>query len=58
MELTQEFKDYIKLKYFSAEKRIKNPSAFTSIYFYKGGTGRFYVVRSKVIDEIKRITQL
>jgi hypothetical protein len=57
MELTEDFKQFIKYKYFTYDKGIKNPSAFTSIWFHRGGKGRFYVVRSKIIDEIKRITQ-
>lgn len=57
MELTNEFKEFIKYKYFAFEKSTKNPSAFTSIWFHRGGDGRFYDVRSLIIDEIKRITQ-
>jgi sarcosine oxidase delta subunit len=57
MELTEDFKKFIKYKYFHYRTAIKNPSAFTSIWFHRGGKGRFYVVRSKIIDEIKRITQ-
>ncbi len=57
MELPEEFKEYIKHKYFYDSKTIKNPSAFTSIYYIQGYEGRFGNVRAAIEDHIKYLTQ-
>ena len=57
MELEQEFLEYIKYKYFLAEKLIKNPSAFTSIYYIKGYIGRYGEVKAVIEKEIHRLQQ-
>ncbi len=57
MELEQEFKDYIKLRYFFHPKQIKSPSAFTSIFYLKGYSGRCGDVRAAIEREIHRLQQ-
>jgi hypothetical protein len=52
MELPEEFKEFMKYKYFSG---CKNPSAFTSIYYIRGHEGRYGVVRAACEDELRKI---
>ena len=55
MELPEEFKKFIKEKYFHDEKACRNASAFTSIYYIRGYEGRYGVVRSACEDELRKI---
>lgn len=57
MELPEEFKEYIKQKYFYDSKPQRNASAFTSIYYTQGYEGRFGNVRAAIEDHIKYLTQ-
>ena len=51
MELEEEFKEYIK-KYFLEHKQVKSASAFTSIYYIKGYSGRFGIVKSAIEEDL------
>lgn len=57
MELPEEFKQYIKQKYFYDSKTQRNPSAFTSIYYLQGYEGQFGKVRAAIENHIKYLTQ-
>ena len=55
MELSVEFKEYIKYKYFHHRSSIRNPSALTVIFYLKGYEGRYGMVRASIEDELKKI---
>ena len=55
MELPEEFKEFMKYKYFHDTKVCRNPSAFASIYYLRGYEGRYGVVRSACEDELRKI---
>lgn len=55
MELSEEFKKFMKEKYFHHRSACRNPSAFVSIYYIRGGEGRYGVVRAACEDELKKI---
>ena len=55
MELPEEFKEFIKYKYFHHISGCRNPSAFVSIYYIRGGEGRYGIIRSACEDELRKI---
>lgn len=58
MELPEDFKKLIKDRLFHHKKAVSNPSAFTSIFFIKGYTGKRGEVHSAVDKEIGRLKSL
>jgi hypothetical protein len=55
MELPEEFKEFMKYKYFHYRSGCKNPSAFASMYYIMGYEGRYGVVRAACEDELRKI---